>query len=272
MDEQKKSKKGKTKRLINFLVLILVFAVLILFTVYGNKVYQDQTKAEIITKQAPYSLDVINTLEEIDKEKQINISDFNFNESDFDSKNIVKVINDTITVYKVVKENPSKNSGGVLFHFADEVYLNKIKIVDYKTYRDQMINTESLVNQSIYNESESTYYDLIESATFSFLSRKYKEALQKYMVILSNYPNDVNANFYTGICFFNLGEFEQAVGYFDKSYSIGYGNFREEAMWFTALANYEIDNLIGSRHFLKRIIKEEGYYLEPAKDLLTEIE
>ncbi|MEX1192566.1 MAG: hypothetical protein WED10_03720 [Brumimicrobium sp.] len=187
----------------------------------------------------------------------------------------------------VSKNIPVEERNNTLhFNYANEVYLNDFKLVDYRVYRDAPIKTglhipagtpanqESKTDISEANEEkevEIPYIEYIEKTMGYFESSSYKKALKRYNIILSTYPDDVNANFYGGLCYYNLGEFDKAINYLNKSYTIEFGNFREEAMWFKSKALIENGQLKASKILLEQIIKEDGFYSREAESLLKEI-
>lgn len=197
---------------------------------------------------------------------------------------------ESIALPPVQSDGNIQNSSAktLVYNQAKEFYIFDLKNVDYRAYRDRPLKTTSFdlgtpadqearafesnfSDEATIEPTEVTYIDYLTETANEFNEGNYKVALKKYLVILANYPDDVNANFYGGLCYFNLGQFEQSIQLFDKSYTIGYGNFREEAMWFTARANYELENNIKTRGLLKKIIKEDGFYKAQAQELLIKI-
>ncbi|PWH86879.1 tetratricopeptide repeat protein [Brumimicrobium oceani] len=182
-------------------------------------------------------------------------------------------------------QSQGRNKNSLVYKEAQEVYLFDLKNVDYRSYRNRpikVINSLEIgtpANQSSKDDQqdfqavqtrEITYIDYLSKSSAFFSKGQFKIALKHYLKILDTYPKDVNANFYGGLCYFNLGQFDKATALLSKSYSLGYGNFREEAKWFTARAEIEEKHVLKAKHLLEEIIEEGGFYKERAmKELKT---
>ena len=104
-----------------------------------------------------------------------------------------------------------------------------------------------------------------------FEKSKYKKALKRFNTILSFYKGDINAHFYGGLCYYNLGQYEKAIDHFDDSYNIEFGNFRQEANWFKVKALIELKEFHNAKQLLEQIISEGKFYSSNAKHLLKEL-
>lgn len=180
-----------------------------------------------------------------------------------------------------------KVSEKLAYHQAKEIYIHGLKNVDYRAYRNSPIKTDvaqlsgvpaSKDNRNSSNQldlspqtQEVPYIDYLTKTAEYFSTSNYKIALKRYLVILKVYPKDVNSNFYGGLCYYNLGQFEKAITLFKRSYSIGFGNFREEALWYIAKANHEQGKELKTKYFLKTIIQEGGFYKTQAQQMLSTI-
>lgn len=177
---------------------------------------------------------------------------------------------------------PNSSKTTLVYKNAKEVYLSDLKNVDYRAYRNRPIKVRNALEVGIpasqsskddkqefpsLQMTEITYIDYLTTSSEYFSNGQFKLALKHYLTILDTYPDDVNANFYGGLCYFNLGKFEEATLLLKKSYTLGYGNFREEARWFSARAHIERKNDIKAKYLLNEIIEEGGFYSEKAKGL-----
>ena len=116
-----------------------------------------------------------------------------------------------------------------------------------------------------------TYVDYLEQSIFFFEQSKYKKALKRFNTILETYDDDINAHFYGGLCYYNLGQYEKAIHHFDNSYNLNYGNFRQEAQWFKAKALVEMNDLTNAKKLLNNIVNENKFYANKSKNLLEKI-
>lgn len=166
---------------------------------------------------------------------------------------------------------------------AKEIFLHDLKLVDYRAYRSKPeIKAKSLVlsgvtanyedrgNQNNASESEWTdiqipYYDYLKKTQLLFSQEKFKYALSRYVIILETYPDDVNALFYSGLCYYNLGEFSSANKNLSKCLNSKFNNFNEEAEWFMAQSYNSLGESKKARAILKLIIDKNGYYASQAR-------
>jgi tetratricopeptide (TPR) repeat protein len=280
---------------------------LIIFTYQGNKAFDEQTKVDLEITEQPTRIEEVDLFTEIAVDKQITSNELRTtvevkNEIKSPNNNVVKpddqIQEDNIAAHPATDnekiELPIQSSGKIsstskntlIYNEAQEVYIHSLKNVDYRAYRNRPIkvnnNLEIGIPANLATENdkqefqpmettEITYVDYLTKSAEYFSEGQYKTALKRYLTILDTYPDDVNANFYGGLCYFNLGQFDKSHELFRNSYSIGYGNFREESMWFSARANYEMKNDLKAKYFLKKIIAEGGFYSKQAKELLGRI-
>jgi hypothetical protein len=169
-----------------------------------------------------------------------------------------------------------------------EIYLNNLLLLDYRKYRSrQKIETERLIisgtpanQESQHQKIESLnewekidipYIDYLDKTTNLFSKGKYKKSLTRYLEILKTYPDDLNSFFYGGLCYYNLGDYKNAIVFFQKSSTHEFSNFSEDSNWYLAktyLAQNELNKAI---LILNEILKESGYYATQAQTLLLKL-
>ncbi len=164
---------------------------------------------------------------------------------------------------------------------AAEIYLYRLKLVDYRKYRSkpkvktkQVVltgtpaskegkNSEEPVSEM--QEIEIPYIEYLSKTMRKFSRGSYKNALTRFDVILETYKDDVNANFYSGLCLYNLGEYEEAIDRFLACRLSVYTNFDEEAQWMTALSYEELGQNDKARIYFQKIIDQGGFYKKRAQ-------
>ena len=163
---------------------------------------------------------------------------------------------------------------------AKEIYLHDMKLVDYRNYRSKpqikikhivltgtpanMEDEESEENEAVWRDVDVPYIDYIDKSMKIFERGNYKRALSRFETILETYSTDVNANFYSGICLYNLGEYESAKERFDACINGPYSNFDEEAEWMMAESYTKLGNKTAARTLYKKISEGGGYYAKQA--------
>ncbi|HBF89433.1 MAG TPA: hypothetical protein DDX39_12395 [Bacteroidales bacterium] len=103
-----------------------------------------------------------------------------------------------------------------------------------------------------------------------FSKNNYKSAKNNFQTIIQHYPDDINANFYLGLCYYHLKNSEKSIACFENVIQISINTFYEEAKWYKALSLKKMHNDIQSEKILNEIISDDGFYSERAKKLLNE--
>jgi len=184
---------------------------------------------------------------------------------------------------KIPQDNntPSIVSSRVL---AKEIYLHDLKLIDYRLYRSKpVVQTKQLIltgtsadkenehSQSFNSNWENVdipYMDYLEKSVYYFNKGKNKKALARFETILSSYKDDVNANFYGGLCLYNLGEYSLATSYFKNCLNSSYNNFDEEALWIMAQAYERMKNSAEANRIFLQIAESKSFYSQQAKKKL----
>ncbi|MDR0800996.1 tetratricopeptide repeat protein [Fluviicola sp.] len=168
---------------------------------------------------------------------------------------------------------------------AKEIYIQDLKAIDYSQYRskpavliEQYILSGVPANQEDEEAfpQEDTQLQLVNIPYMDYLEKslkytnygKWKQALSRFSEILKTYPDDVNARFYSGWCYYNLGQYNDACLNFSACLQLEFSNFNEEAEWYLAqsrLANGE--KSLAKELFLK-IKNQKGFYSKQAEKVL----
>ncbi|MGD1844133.1 MAG: tetratricopeptide repeat protein [Salibacteraceae bacterium] len=165
-------------------------------------------------------------------------------------------------------------------------YIEQYKTVDYAE-RDNTIQVAQVTSGSTppqYANSEQakkrqpevltfqySYNDVLELGIFRLKAGKYRKALQKFNLILKHFPEDENALFYGGLSYFNLGQYEQSIAFFDQISGLQKSYFDEEAEWYKALAFLKIGQRKEAKTIMVKISEAGGFYAERASKKLSEL-
>jgi tetratricopeptide (TPR) repeat protein len=162
-----------------------------------------------------------------------------------------------------------------------EIYLHDLKLLDYRAYRSrpsvttkQMVLTGTPANvgdaaingdeEPEWKDVEIPYIDYLEKTMELFAKGYNKKALSRFQTILEAYPDDVNAGFYAGICYYNLKEYDQAERSLRICINSKYSNFYEEAEWYLAKNLLAQGNRDKGVELLRAISNAKGYYAKQA--------
>jgi len=170
-----------------------------------------------------------------------------------------------------------------------DTFIYDLKITDYDRYYYVNIDALKASNKNteavFANDDEKsnpgdfkiddwriiTTAHVLKKGLKKFNAQDYENAA-KLLNILVNYDaNDVNALFYGGVSYVNLGQADKAIEYLDKVLQSENGSFSEEAKWYKALAYAKKKDFVTAKKLLNEIVLENGFYAEQAKEKLKEL-
>lgn len=211
-------------------------------------------------------------------------------------KNIDSTIN-SITVQKEKvnleladkKEIPVVDKSTIVYSNANTLFLSQLLVVDYsKIYTEAITvpnfelsgttadreNKDDQVDPELEVQSftkKIAYTDFLESTQLKFRKNQFKDALKGYRTILNHYPNDVNAHFYSALCYFNINKQKKAIEHFNRVLDHEFNTFHEEAQWYKAISLYELGKTSKCITILNKIANANGFYAEKANNMLNDI-
>lgn len=113
------------------------------------------------------------------------------------------------------------------------------------------------------------YLEFLKDAQLKYKKNQYKTSLKDYHRILKQYPQDVNALFYGGLCYYNLNKPNRAIQYFDNVINNSVNTFQQEGEFYKALSLLALNKFGQGNGLLQQIIEKGGYYTEQAKEQLN---
>ena len=162
------------------------------------------------------------------------------------------------------------------------MYLHDLKLVDPKelyahtamlAITDQGVDARFSDNDARdaaqQNQRLMPYTEYMETAMNKFAHNDHKGCLQDLQRVLDQYPNDVNALFYSGLCCYNLGSYQRAKRLLFAAATHSITVFNEEADWYHALTLDHTGDAEEAKAAMIRIAEQNGFYSERAKKELT---
>ncbi|MFH2094472.1 MAG: tetratricopeptide repeat protein [Bacteroidota bacterium] len=163
-------------------------------------------------------------------------------------------------------------------------YPENLKAVDYrkihrKKIRDNDYELGSLDPKYANYEDKSNefreideifipYDDFLRRTLHKFIRNNYKDALIDFKIILHNYPEDLNAYFYGGLCYYNIGKYDKAIDFFNFVLNHYITSFDEEAEWYKAKSLIGAGRTEEAKTLLMQIIEKDCFYSDRAKEEL----
>lgn len=272
---------------ITLLSLILIYTIIDTKKIANQEPLMRETTS-LNVEQTDVSLpEKIEAMVELPKKEQIAvktiINDFTEQKADQEKSSAIEEV-DRLPITKI--EDPKKEIALVKETiFGKEIYLSDLKLLDYRAYRSRpKITTKQLVltgtpanigenSESVetteWKDVEIPYIDYLEKTMEIFSKGNNKKALSRFEVILETYADDVNANFYAGLCYYNLKEYASAESSFDKCIDSKYFNFSEEAEWYKAKSLLAGGKKEEAKELFSKIVEANGYYASQAKKIIS---
>jgi len=120
------------------------------------------------------------------------------------------------------------------------------------------------------NKTEIPYVKYLEQAMLEFAKEDYDIAFQKYKVILNTYPDDVNAQFYGGMCAFESGLYQIADNLLMLSGQNSISSFKDESNYYRAKCLIATEKQAEANTILEQIVSGNGFYATKAKLLIKQ--
>jgi TolA-binding protein len=117
------------------------------------------------------------------------------------------------------------------------------------------------------SEQHMLYTAYLDEAMAHFARTHHKEALAELRFLLTQYPDDVNALFYAGLCAYNLGLYDRARSFLHRVATHPVDAFDEEATWYHALTLQRAGEPQAAQEAFARIAAGGGFYAERAAEM-----
>lgn len=161
------------------------------------------------------------------------------------------------------------------------VYLHDLKLLHPRELYGRSPEIERLTNgldarfatateeaEARSQERRVAYLGFMDEALARFVENDHKGCLEELTFVLDQYPDDVNALFYAGLCSYNLGLNERAERYLHAAATHPLRVFDEEAEWYHALALERTGAKEAARAEFERIARSSSFYAARAQGKL----
>ena len=117
--------------------------------------------------------------------------------------------------------------------------------------------------------ADNYLHEDVSKALLYFKKGSYDECINLFYAVSNYNNNDVNCNFYLGMCFYYKKNYSRAIGYFDRCLLNTNNAFVQEANYYKAVALEEANRVEEAINLFKMIADEGGFYSEKAKTKLN---
>jgi hypothetical protein len=190
------------------------------------------------------------------------------------------VVDEDVVVDEVYTIQDERNFN--LAEYVPATYLSDLFVVDYRrikrnkeliTYTKYEFTGTSAEfenelsqqeNELVEKQVDVPYFEYLGKSMERFAAGDYKKALSTYLIILEQYPEDLNALFYGGLCYYNLQKYDKALQFFDAILTQPLNAFKEEAAWYKAKTLIKLEHRGEAIKVLEDIIAGGGFYAKDA--------
>lgn len=202
--------------------------------------------------------------------------------SDQNEDIIIHELPEVINPLKIEEE--LNNKGKTLY--APSIYIEDLYVVDYRNIKRESkkikytryvtsglsANFEDASSQNstdlIEQEVEIPYMEYLRSSMEFFSQGKFKNALNRYLTIIEQYPDDLNAHFYGAHCYYNMNKYPEALAFFQTCIQLEekakFVAFKEEVNWYTAKTLLKLGKRKEAIKTLDEIIIGAQFYAKDA--------
>lgn len=183
----------------------------------------------------------------------------------------------------LLEKNQSKYYGLSYKYNSNLFYIHDLKVTDYRSlyftdaggefnYKNHTpAYKENKKDERIDLSFETEKYpahEVLENGLFQFSNKNYRKALSYFSLLLKNNGNDLNAQFYSALCYYNMNKADKSIEQLNKVLENKNNTFLPEAQWYLALSYLSNNEKEKGNTLLKIITKEEGFYSKKAKEKL----
>lgn len=167
---------------------------------------------------------------------------------------------------------------------APVMFINNMKVTNYRLYyfkRNEGINLSVNTGVSAQYENgsniesaiiskNSTYFahKIIQRAMRLFDSKAFVGCIEELKLLYDFNKDDANAQFYLGLCYYQLGKYTIAQSFFNKNLDNAINIFHQESEFYETLCLVKTNQQDLAKAQFQRIIDNNGFYSDRAKELL----
>lgn len=111
----------------------------------------------------------------------------------------------------------------------------------------------------------------LELGIEKYYKKNYSDASQIFNGIIMEMPENATAQFFNGLCYLYLDDFNSAIKSFENVNSLPFNYYQEYAIWYLALCHIRTNNNDTARVILNGIIEEDGFFSARSKKILKKL-
>lgn len=175
----------------------------------------------------------------------------------------------------------------IIFAFtpnAPVVFISNLKVTNYRLYyfkQSEAINLDinvglsaqygsnSDIERTTLNRSNAYFaHKIIRQAMRLFNSKNLTNCIEELTLLYNYNKDDANAQFYLGMCYYQLGKYAIAQNYFRKNLDNINNIFHQESDYYQALCLLNTKQTDEAKKQLQTIVNNKGFYSSRAKEII----
>lgn len=275
----------------------LLIGVSIFFVIFNKSkihpsVYQKFQEEELANHQTNPSINATDTVFPILKQTttQKTVEHFNLNENTVVEQNDLESLETLPKKTSPTGFAEADDNQELILQFipnAPVVFISNMKVANYKLYYFKLneginltINTGvsaqyenrlTIENSSLPKNSAYFAHKIIQKAMRLFDNKDYVASTDELTLLYKFNKDDANAQFYLGLCYFQLGKFSIAQSFFNKNADNSINIFHQESAFYEALCFINLNQAELAKTQLQRIVSNKGFYADRARETLLKL-
>ena len=186
-----------------------------------------------------------------------------------------------------VKLPEKEEEEDIVFQFtpnAPVVFIHNMKVTNYRLYYfknsyaiDLNTNMGTSAQYGSQADIETAYlhkynsylaHKIIKQAMSYFNSKNISNCIEELTMLYDYNHDDANAQFYLGMCYYQLGKYVIAKNFFQKNLDNINNIFHQESEYYQSLSLLNLKQTEDAIKQLQTIVNNKGFYHERAKEIL----
>jgi tetratricopeptide (TPR) repeat protein len=178
----------------------------------------------------------------------------------------------------------------IVFQFtanAPVIFIDNLKVTNYRLYyfrQSQAIDLSissglaaqygskaEIENVAMNNSNTYLAHKVIRKAMRLFNTKNITNCIEELTILYAYNKDDANAQFYLGMCYYQLGKYAVAQTYFQKNLDNVNNIFHQESDFYGALCLLNTQKTDEAVNQLQRIVNNKGFYGARAQDALNKL-
>lgn len=171
---------------------------------------------------------------------------------------------------------------------APTIFIQNLKVTNYRSYyfkRNESVSllvnnglsaqyeNNSKIEKSILSKTDSYLaHKIIQNAMRLFAVKKTQSCIDELNLLYDFNSSDANAQFYLGMCYYQLGKYKFAINFFNQNLDNENNIFHQESEFYQALSYLNTKDSDKGIYILSSIIKNKGFYSKRAQETLLNLE